>query len=169
MSSTAKGHYERGTTLPETVIVIAVALALLFGIIDFGRAIYTYGFVANLARQGARWAIVRGSNCTVLSGGCPATASDIQTYVRTLSEGATDSTKITVNTTATSVWPGQDGTGSNSGNCIQTKATPGCLVVVTVTYPFSFILPYMPKGTTGCGLATASICMSSTSKMVISQ
>lgn len=169
MSSIAKGHYQRGTTLPETVIVIAVALALLFGIIDFGRAIYTYGFVANLARQGARWAIVRGSTCTVLNGGCPASATDIQTYVQSLSAGATNSSLISVDTAVANVWPGQDGTGGSSGNCPRSQAKAGCLVVVKVTYPFSFILPYMPKGTTTCGLGTASICMSSTSKMVISQ
>ena len=40
---------ERGSTLPETVIVMSVLLAVMFGIIDFGRALYTYGFVTRRA------------------------------------------------------------------------------------------------------------------------
>ena len=64
-------HGERGASLVETVIVMGVLLALMFGIIDFGRALYTYSFVAQLARQGARWAIVRGANCTVLARWAP--------------------------------------------------------------------------------------------------
>ncbi len=169
-------HSERGTTLPEMALVIGVLLALVFGIIDFGRALYTYGLVADMARKGARYAIVRGSLCTKLGTGCPASSADILTYVQSLSQGATDPTQITVagatggaNYVAP-IWPGtpvntcSPGTGTAGGN-----NRAGCYVVVTVTYPFSFILPYMPKGTTHCGLGTASICISSTSTMLISQ
>ena len=91
-------HGQRGASLVETVIVMGVLLALMFGIIDFGRALYTYSFVAQLARQGARWAIVRGANCTVLLPTPCANAgqSAVQTYVRSLSEGATDPNLIVV-------------------------------------------------------------------------
>jgi Flp pilus assembly protein TadG len=144
---------ERGASLPETAIVIAVVLALLFAVIDFGRAMYTYSFMAQLARQGARWAIVRGSQCTVLDH-CPnVQQSDIQTYVRSLSIGATDPTQINV----TASWPAADCPPGLTGEA------PGCVVVVTVKYPFSFMLPYMPGG------QLATINMSSTSQMVISQ
>ena len=84
---------ERGSSLPEAAIVMSVLLAMLFGIIDFGRATYTYAYVAQVARQGARWMIVRGSQCTVLDH-CNAQSSDVQTYVRGLGQGATDSSKI---------------------------------------------------------------------------
>ena len=73
---------QRGASLPETAIVMAVLLALLFGIIDFGRAMYTYAFVAQLAREGARWAIVRGNQCSVLDHHNASQASGhVQTYV----------------------------------------------------------------------------------------
>jgi Flp pilus assembly protein TadG len=140
---------ERGTSLAETTIVMGLVLALLFGVIDFGRAMYTYAFVAQLARQGARWAIVRGSQCTLLDH-CNATQSDIQNYVQSLSEGATTPSKIA----ATAAW-GSCPAGL-SGNA------PGCSVTVTVTYPFKFVMPYLP----GPGM---TINMSSTSQMVISQ
>jgi Flp pilus assembly protein TadG len=152
-----KGHLERGSSLPETVIAMAAVLAILFGIIDFGRALYTYDFVATLAREGARWAIVRGSQCSTNSpnlSGCGALQADVQTYVRSLSEGATVPTSISLNSSAT-MWPG---TGCASGS---PKNSPGCLVVVTVTYPFTFMpFPFLPK---------ASISMTSTSEMTISQ
>jgi Flp pilus assembly protein TadG len=143
---------ERGAGLAETAVVMAVVLALLFSVIDFGRAMYTYAFVAQLARQGARWAIVRGSQCTVLDH-CNASSSDVQTYVQSLNVGATTANKISVS----AQWPSS---GCPAG---YSAKSPGCIVIVTVTYPFSFMLPFMPGG------SLATITMSSTSQMVISQ
>lgn len=147
-------HRERGGSLPETALVLAILLAMLFGIIDFGRAMYTYAFVAQLARQGARWAIVRGSQCTVLDH-CNATKDDIQIYVRGLSEGATRPTSITVPSASWGACPA----GSAATNA------PGCTVTVTVRYPFNFMLPFMP--TTGGTLLTMN--MVSSAQMVVSQ
>jgi Flp pilus assembly protein TadG len=144
---------ERGGSLPETALVLAVCLAMLFGIIDFGRAMYTYTFVGQVARQGARWAIVRGSQCTVLDH-CNATKDDIQTYVRSLSEGATLPSSIQV-TNAT--WNACPAGGSSNA--------PGCTLTVTVTYPFNFMLPFMP--TSGGKLLTMN--MTSSAQMVVSQ
>jgi Flp pilus assembly protein TadG len=123
---------------------MGVLLTLTFGIVDFGRFLYTYSFVANAAREGARWAIVRGSSCTMLDH-CPAQpgSTDIQPYVQSLSEGATTPSKISAFLT----FPN---TCSNA---------PGCVAEVNVQYPFTFIAPFVSKLT---------ITMSSTSEMVIS-
>jgi Flp pilus assembly protein TadG len=133
---------ERGTTMVETAVVMSVLLAFMFGIIDFGRATYTYAFVAQLARQGARWAMVRGSQCTGVTP-CPAQSgsSDITTYIRSLSNGATDATQLTANLNLP------------NGNA------PGSVAEVTVSYPFCFMLSSLPAGT---------FTMSSTSEMIIS-
>jgi Flp pilus assembly protein TadG len=48
----------RGQTLVEFALVFPVIVLLLFGIFDFGRAIYAYNTIANAARQGARVAAV---------------------------------------------------------------------------------------------------------------
>jgi Flp pilus assembly protein TadG len=136
--------------MAETVLVMGVVLALLFGIIDFGRTMYTYAFVAQLARQGARWAIVRGSQCTLLDH-CNASSTDIQTYVQSLSYGATDAGKITVNAT----WPPSSCPPNSTAN-----NAPGCVVSVNVQYPFRFIAPFV---------SVVKLQMSSTSQMVISQ
>jgi Flp pilus assembly protein TadG len=135
---------ERGASLPETAIVMAALLLLTFGIIDFGRAFYTYSFVANAARQGVRWAIVRGSQCSLLDH-CNAGSTDVQRYVQSLSEGAMNASKIG----ATLSFP----------NTSCATNTPGCVAEVTVTYPFTFIAPFVSKLT---------LDLSSTSEMVIS-
>lgn len=145
-------HHERGSSLPETAIVMAVVLALLFGIVDFGRCLYTYSFTAQLARQGARWMIVRGSQaCSGPIDNCNAQTAQLQTYVRSLSEGVTDPNSITATAAFPTCAVGAAGGGANG---------PGCVVAVTVTYPFTFIAPFVSK---------AQINMSSTSQMVISQ
>ncbi len=145
-------HSERGASLPETAIVISAVLALTFGIIDFGRAMYTYDFVAQLAREGARWAAVRGSDSCTNSANtlpnCNASAANIQSYVQSLSQGATVASSI--HATPAYSCPG-GGSGTNA---------PSCTVAVTVTYPFGFVMPFLPK---------SGIPMSSTSQMVISQ
>ena len=151
-------HFERGSTIVETAIVMSILLALIFSVIDFGRALYTYGFVGTIAREGARWAIVRGAECSNNSpnlNDCNATAARVQSYVQSLSEGATVASKIAVNTNTSFMWPG---TGCPVGSA--SKNAPGCNVVVQVTYPFSFMLPFMP---------TSAISMTSTSEMVIQQ
>jgi Flp pilus assembly protein TadG len=141
------GEAERGSAMVEFAIASTVALTLIFGIIDFGRALYTYHLVSNAARLGSRYAMVRGSACT--APGCPADASQIQTYVRSLSPGIEPSV-LAVTTT----W-------SSAYGCVSAaNHDQHCLVTVQVTYPFSFIVPLMPNFT---------LPMTSASVMAISQ
>lgn len=42
----------------EFALILPLFILLLFGILDFGRAIYGYNTINNAAREGARWAIV---------------------------------------------------------------------------------------------------------------
>lgn len=159
MRSSTNRAAERGTELVEAAFSLFVFLLLLMGVMDFGRAVYAYHFVSSAARQGSRWASVRGSTCTGLSGGCPATASNVQTYVQGLAPGGINSAQVTVTTT----WP------KNPPNCPATGASnaPLCDVNVLVSYNFSFIL--LPrKLLPGAGLP-GTFTMSSTSDMIISQ
>jgi len=131
----------RGSTLVEFAVVLTVLFMFLFGIMDCARALYAYHFVSDAAREGARYAIVRGSSCNSWGTACPAAASDIQTYLRNVPLGI-KSSAVTVTTT----WnPNND---------------PGSTVQVKVQYSFNFILPFLPK---------SALVMSSSSKMVISQ
>jgi len=150
-----KRHAQRGSSLPEMAIAAGCLLLLMFGIVDFGRAMYTYGFVAQLARQGARYWIVRGTtSCTNSNSqlaNCNATTAQIQSYVQSLSEGLTTPSNITVTPTKVSC--------PNSGGALPTAA-PGCTISVTVSYPFKFMTGILPS---------AAITMSSTSTMVVAQ
>jgi Flp pilus assembly protein TadG len=135
----------------EFAVVLVGFLTLLFGLLDFGRALYVYHFVSYAARDGTRFAIVRGASCTTFTTACPAAASDVTNYLETtvLPPGI-DPSKLTVTTT----WP-----GGNPG-CTGVVNSPGCVVNVKVQYSFSFFIPFIPKLTS---------LMISTSQMVISQ
>jgi Flp pilus assembly protein TadG len=147
-SRNPRGHHERGNTLGEFAIVLAAVMTLIFGIVDFGRVMYIYHLIGNAARAGTRYAIVRGSACS--ASGCPATASSIQTYVRSLTPEINQSA-VAVATT----W-------GNSGGCSGAPFNgPGCLVTVQVSYNVRLIaVPLLP------GVTMPII---STSQMVISQ
>jgi Flp pilus assembly protein TadG len=151
---------EAGTALIEHVLVLTVMLMIFFGVIDFGRALYTYNFVSHAAREGTRYASVRGLTAgTACSGSpfpakCTATGPDVSTYLKN-SLPALNGTKMTVTTT----WPVQTYSPALCSTAA-TKNSPGCTVQVNVSYNYNFVLPYLPS---------AAVTMSSTSKMVISQ
>lgn len=159
-------HGERGSSMVEFAIAATVLLLLLFGIVQFGRALYMYHTVSNAARIGARWAMVRGSfSCSAVNpvDNCSASPSAVQTYVQSVVPIA-DSGTLSVATTwssaslksATCPSPPNPGPGSlTTGTNGQ-----GHLVCVTVTYPFKFAIPL---------LSTATWNLSSTSQMFISQ
>jgi Flp pilus assembly protein TadG len=137
--------------------MISVLLLMMFGVVGFGTALYTYHFVSNTAREATRWASVRGSTCPLnlpsLPDGCPAADSDVNAYVQNLSTGiGLDPTKVT--TTTTWVAP-----PNNLAACTAQANSPGCVVKVQVQYSFQFLFPLLPSGFT----------MQSTSQMVISQ
>jgi Flp pilus assembly protein TadG len=167
---------ERGSAILEFGLIAVVLFAFIFGIIDFGRALFTYHFVANAAREGARYASVRGYACgqnSEFAGSmeCPASQITIQTYVQGEASGSGLNQNF-LNVTAN--WYPQVKSPNNPSVCQQYNTYPGCMVQVKVTYPFSFILPLMPKGT--CSVQnnsgttnTGNICITSTSEMVITQ
>ena len=54
---------ERGSALVEFGLIAIVLFTLIFGIVDFGRALFAYHYVANTAREATRMASVRGNDC----------------------------------------------------------------------------------------------------------
>jgi Flp pilus assembly protein TadG len=128
MRSRAGLHDCRGQALVEFALCIVLLLAVIFAVVEFGRMMLCYTTIANGARIGARYAIVHGSDSAV-------TTSQIQTAVQDfLQAGTVGASTITVN------YPGHVN-GTNSG-C----TTPGCLVSVTVSYPYDPLLSYFPLG-----------------------
>jgi Flp pilus assembly protein TadG len=160
---------EQGSALVEYALVLIIFMTMLFGIIDFGRALYAYHFVSNAARDATRWAAVNGNDCTIDSscngiGGMnsgPASSTDVQNYVKALAIPAGINTSSTgcggsACLTTTPTW---NPAGSNGpATCSAFNNNPGCTVEVQVSYNFSFLFPLVYKN---------SITLSSTSEMVI--
>jgi hypothetical protein len=49
---------ERGTTVAEFAMVALIFFILIFGIIEFGRLLYTHNALADATRRGARYAVL---------------------------------------------------------------------------------------------------------------
>lgn len=155
---------ERGSELVEFAFTAPILLALVFGILDFSRAMYCDLFVNYAAQEGARYAIVRGASwsgtsCSSSTYECDATSNDVKTYVKGLALPWININDINVNST----WPGTTPGCSSSGGCsaCATPNTAGCYVNVNVTYRFKFIVPFLPKST--------GITFSGTSQKVIQE
>jgi Flp pilus assembly protein TadG len=114
-----------GTSLVEAPIVYSVVLLLTIGTIVVGLGVFRYNQVASLAREGARYASVRGAQYASETGNAAATSTDISNYVKGKAAGL-DTTKMTVTTT----W--------NTSNALTDSSTgKKNTVSVTVRYDWS--------------------------------
>jgi Flp pilus assembly protein TadG len=116
----------RGANLVEAAIVYPVVLLLLLGVIVVGLGMFRYNQVAELAREGARWASVRGAQYSSDTGNAAATSTEVGNYVKGLAAGL-DPNSLTVTTT----WNTSNALTHTSGN-LTIKNT----VSVTVSYPW---------------------------------
>jgi Flp pilus assembly protein TadG len=145
---------QRGVAIVEQAFILPVMLALMFGVIDMSRALYTYHYVSYIARDATRWASVRSN--TSING---SSVGQVQNYVSNVNGMGLDSSQVTSTTSyvapsnLTPLCPA-GATSSNVNN------KPGCIVRVTVDYNFKFIVPLIPGG---------GFTMSSESQTVITQ
>lgn len=52
---------QKGQALVELAICLMLLFTIVFGITEFGRAMYIQNTLTNAAREGARWVVVQGS------------------------------------------------------------------------------------------------------------
>jgi Flp pilus assembly protein TadG len=154
---------DSGSGMVEYAIVFVLLMTMILGMIDFGRALYSYHFLSNVTREATRWAAVNGADCGAPPAGdnsCngqgymnngTASNTNIQTYVTNHTPPGIDTTKITTTVT----WPINT---DSPAVCSTTPKSPGCTVQVQTSYVFSFLFPWVHKGT---------LTMSSTSDMII--
>jgi len=113
----ARAGDERGQALLETALVLPVVLLISVGIFEFGRAYQLVQVLTNAAREGARIAVMYGTN-----------EADIRARVTAYLDAGQVPTNggmtIDVNQSATIVV----GTGTASAS------------VVTVNYPYTFMV-----------------------------
>ena len=61
-----RGLASRGQSLVEFALILPVFLLMLMGLIDGGRAVYSYNTLSNAAREGARMAIIPSNTVAVV-------------------------------------------------------------------------------------------------------
>jgi len=172
---------ERGASLVEYAFILIIFLTVLFGITGFGHAVFVYHFANEAAKEGTRYAAVRGALCSndnscVASNSAtgivgPTTMADVTAYVKSLAPQSIETSKITVtvcgvsDTTSTVSDSGGICTASPticsaavSGAGPWAKGYPGCTVKVQVQYAYDFMFPLIKTG---------PVNMSSSSEMVI--
>jgi Flp pilus assembly protein TadG len=146
---------EEGSTLVEMAFSCTILLSVMIGIFQVSLMLYCYHFISYAAREGARYAIVRGSNSCLTAGISTSTISNcnqtgsgtaIVNYVGSLNFPGIDWSKCTTAKPCVIVtWPG----GNNN---------PGSPVQVQVKYPYTLMVPWVKP---------ISVNMSSTSQMLI--
>lgn len=146
---------EQGSAMVEFALSAILLITVIFGVMAISVALYSYNVVSEAAREGTRYAIVRGSKCNSFASACPAKVdgSDVQAYLRSLTYPGIKP----ANLTAASVY-------SSIGGAVCTPSAscnnPGNQVKVSVTYSFPLVIPFVPART---------LSMTNSAQMVISQ
>ena len=136
---------QRGQALVETAVTLPLILLVAVGIFEFGRAYQTTQILTNAAREGARVAILPD-----------ATTADVQArvaaYLRDGQLGNAANATIAVNRSTTVALGG---------------TTTASASVVTVNYPFSFIVlnPVVNLVVRGSMLGAGPFTMSASAQM----
>jgi Flp pilus assembly protein TadG len=91
----SKRKRRRGAEILEMAIVLPLFLLLVFGIIEFGRLMIVLEIVTNAAREGARRAVVAGSNDTQVFTTVDnyLSQSDISGYTRSIAPSLADASR----------------------------------------------------------------------------
>ena len=157
---------EVGGALVEMAISSTVLFTMIFGMFQVSYASYVYSYVSEVAREGSRYAIVRGStSCgnTPNLTDCNASPTTIGNYVKGRRFMAISSANLTVTTSwlnATTT-TGTSGTATTWTACTAgTCNVPGNMVNVVVTYAFPLSIPFLPS---------RILNVTSTSEMVVQQ
>jgi Flp pilus assembly protein TadG len=124
---------EEGASVVEFAILAPLFVVLLFGLVEFGLAMYSKGMLTNASREGARYGVVystpRRTDAQI--------TAEVQKYLA--NAGFLDSVSINV-------------TGA--------QGTSGTPLTVRVTYPYTFqVLPQFVSGLTGPLNLTANTVM----------
>ena len=127
---------ERGQSLVEMAFVVLLFFTLLFSVIEFGRALWTYNSIVQSTRAGARWAVVNiGSNGdatnidrtkNIVVYGSPLVSTGIPS-VPGLDKSMVNVSIVTVDS-------------DSSGVAINQKVS-----VIVSGYQFQFIVPIVPN------------------------
>lgn len=137
---------ERGQSLIEFVLALPILLVLVFGIIEFASAFRTYQVVTNVAREGARLAVIATED-----------DADVQARVDSLLvNSGLDLSKRTLTLTC----DGAPGTCSGIG-------TTGTSDEIQLDYEHDFVVlgPVLNLMCAGCGTGYGTVTLTSRAVM----
>ncbi len=144
---------------------------LIFAVIEASMTVYSFHFVANAAHEATRYAIVRGASWSTSCDGtgtagsgygtsmCQASTADVANYVANRNFPGINITAADVCVQYSATVPASSSETCSNGSG-STNNAPGDIVQVTVSYPFTINIPFLPALT---------VPMSSTSQMAIAQ
>ena len=141
--SSLRRQRPRGQALVEFALVLPVIVLLIFGIVDVGRAVFTYNTLSEAARQASRTAIVNRS-----SGAAAGAAID---YAPTL--GLTTSDVHVCYKISTSTQRDCNALGTQPCSTI----VVGCLAIVDVSLPYTPLTPVISNILGTVNLSSTSI------------
>jgi Flp pilus assembly protein TadG len=130
-----------GQAAVEFTLVFLLFLMLMYLIVEGSRAIFAFSSASQAAREGVRYASVRGSTSTCTTD-CPASVDQITAYTRGKAVG------VHLQTVQVCWWknPTTKATDcANNPHLLENK-DPGSGVWVRVTIDFTPILPMVPTG-----------------------
>ncbi|HET6425455.1 MAG TPA: TadE/TadG family type IV pilus assembly protein [Planctomycetaceae bacterium] len=134
--------HRRAAALVEMALVLPVFLAVVMGIIEFGRGLWVGNMVTNAAREGARMAVLDGSSNTEVR-------QAIKDFLGS-AVGATAATEAIISIAITPA-PGNTNPGHECAN-----ASTRDLIAVTVTMPFNSVAMVPGKYLAGTNLTGKS-------------
>ena len=151
---------ESGGSLLEFAASAMLLLTVIFGFMEYSRAIYTDHFVSYAAAEAARYASLRGSTYTVACASvstfsCAATSANVNTFVQKMAPAGVTASSLT----ATTTWSGKTPAGVACRAATGTNS-PGCVVQVKVVCSFAFVLPFLSR---------TNLALTSTAAYAISQ
>src|ERR1700722_16454155 len=122
----------RGAIAVEAALVLPIAFTFIIGMVVMGLGVYRYQQVAALAREGARYASVHGTQYATETGNAAATQATIRSNVVVpLAIGLNTSTSYL---TCTVTWNGTNSPTSYNPNSTPPGEPMQNTVTVTVTY-----------------------------------
>lgn len=133
---------EDGAEIMAFALSASILFSLIFVIIELCLMCYAYNSVAIAAQQGTRYAMVRGSDwtnacATTTSYACQATTANVQNYILSQPHPGINLTAAEISVT----W-----LATTSSGAVCTQYAQGCRVEVTVSYPFTWNIPFIKPG-----------------------
>ncbi|HUQ95956.1 MAG TPA: TadE/TadG family type IV pilus assembly protein [Bryobacteraceae bacterium] len=162
---------QRGNATIEFTLVGIPLIFALISIFEVSRGMWIYVTLAQAVREGTRYAIVHGQNCSQLPNQCATTVAQVAARIRdmgvgllpnqltvTMSTAAGGASILTIGPSTLETLLTQTGTtfpaGAGSG--------PGSDIVITASYPFnSAIAMFFPGAGSGMTFGTFNLPASS--------